>query len=411
MIPFPLHLESLIGKPLMYLVFLLIGFLFGYVLELSGFNHSPSLAAQFYFRDLRVFKVFFTAIVVAMLMIFLSSAVGLLDYNLIWVNPTYLWSGIVGGLIMGVGFILGGFCPGTSLVALATLKVDGIFFVLGGLVGVFLFGETVDFYKYFFNGSYYGRLTLMDVFHIPTGVVVILVTLMAVFMLWGGEQLEKIYGKKDPSQAPKARYYGAGVLIVLAVVIAIIGQPTTADRWSRMEPLKADALENRDIYVHPGELLDTFHDHKINLMMIDVRSEADYNLFHLLDAQHIPPEEIPGRIDELIAQPANTVFVLMSNDETTATEVWKTLTAQSVPNVYVLSGGINNWLDTFATDFEGEFCGRSVAAGDEELHYEFEAALGSNCPAAYPDHDEYQFEYEKKIKLDVKRAPVGGGCG
>jgi hypothetical protein len=395
----------------MYLVFLLIGFLFGYVLELSGFNHSPSLAAQFYFRDLRVFKVFFTAIVVAMLMIFLSSAVGLLDYNLIWVNPTYLWSGIVGGLIMGVGFILGGFCPGTSLVALATLKVDGIFFVLGGLVGVFLFGETVDFYKYFFNGSYYGRLTLMDVFHIPTGVVVILVTLMAVFMLWGGEQLEKIYGKKDPSQAPKARYYGAGVLIVLAVIIAIIGQPTTADRWSRLEPLKAEALENRDIYVHPGELLDTFHDHKINLMMIDVRSEADYNLFHLLDAQHIPPEEIPGRIDELIAQPANTVFVLMSNDETTATEVWKTLTAQSVPNVYVLSGGINNWLDTFATDFEGEFCGRSVAAGDEELHYEFEAALGSNCPAAYPDHDEYQFEYEKKIKLDVKRAPVGGGCG
>ncbi len=245
MIPFPLHLESLIGKPLMYLVFLLIGFLFGYVLELSGFNHSPSLASQFYFRDLRVFKVFFTAIVVAMLLIFASSAIGLLDYNLIWVNPTYLWSGIVGGLIMGVGFILGGFCPGTSLVALATLKVDGIFFVLGGLVGVFLFGETVDFYKYFFNGSYYGRLTLMDVFNLPTGVVVILITLMAVFMLWGGEQLEKIYGKKDPSKAPKARYYGAGVLVAMAVVVAIIGQPTTADRWSRLEPLKASAIENR----------------------------------------------------------------------------------------------------------------------------------------------------------------------
>ena len=111
MIPFPLHLESLLSKPLMYLIFLVIGFLFGYVLEISGFNHSPSLAAQFYFKDLRVFKVFFTAIVVGMLLLFASSAVGLLDYNLIWVNPTYLWSGIVGGLIMGVGFILGGFCP------------------------------------------------------------------------------------------------------------------------------------------------------------------------------------------------------------------------------------------------------------------------------------------------------------
>lgn len=411
MIPFPLHLESLLGKPLMYLVFLLIGFLFGYVLEISGFNHSPSLASQFYFKDLRVFKVFFTAIVVGMLLIFGSSAIGLLDYNLIWVNPTYLWSGIVGGLIMGAGFILGGFCPGTSLVALATLKIDGLFFVLGGLVGVFIFGETVDFYRYFFNGSFYGRLTLMDVFNIPTGAVVILVTLMAVFMLWGGEQLEKIYGKKDPAKAPKARYYGAGVLVLVAITIAIIGQPTTADRWERLEPIRAEAIANREMYVHPGELLDTFHDHKLNLVMLDVRSEADYNLFHLLDAVHMLPDEIPAAINDLIAMPANTVIVVMSNDETTATEVWKALSAQAVPNVYILSGGINNWLDTFTTEFEEGFCGEPIEAKDEQLHFEFEAALGSNCPAAYPDHDEYQFEYEKKIQLELKRAPVGGGCG
>ena len=411
MIPFPLHLESLLSKPLTYLVFLLIGFLFGYVLEISGFNHSPRLASQFYFKDLRVFKVFFTAIVVGMLLLFLSSAVGLLDYNLIWVNPTYLWSGIVGGLIMGVGFILGGFCPGTSLVALATLKIDGIFFVLGGLVGVFIFGETVDLYKFFFNGSYYGRLTLMDVFNIPTGIVVILVTLMALFMFLGGEQLEKIYGKKDPKKAPKARYYGAGVLVILAVAIAIIGQPTTADRWNKLEAVRGDALTNREVYIHPGELLDTFHDHKLNLVMIDVRSEADYNLFHLLDAENITPAEIPDTIDGFIAMPANTVFVVMSNDEVTSTEVWKTLTAQAVPNVYILSGGINKWLDTFATPYEEGVCGDTMEAGVEEMHYEFDAALGSNCPAAYPDHDEYHLEYEKKIKLDLKRAPVGGGCG
>jgi len=411
MIPFPLHLESLLGKPVTYLVFLLIGFLFGYVLEISGFNHSPSLASQFYFKDLRVFKVFFTAIVVGMLLLFLSSAVGLLDYNLIWVNPTYLWSGIVGGLIMGVGFILGGFCPGTSLVALATLKIDGIFFVLGGLVGVTLFGETVDLYKYFFNGSYYGRLTLMDVFNLPAGIIVILVTLMAVFMLWGGEQLEKIYGNKDPKKAPKARYYGAGVLILAAVTIAFIGQPTTADRWNKLASVRGEDLANREVQIHPGELLDTFHDHKLNLVMIDVRSEADYNLFHLLDAEHILPEEIQDHIDELIALPANTVIVVMSNDELTATEVWKTLTAQAVPNVYILSGGINNWLDTFATPYEEGFCGEMAQAGEEELRYEFDAALGSNCPAAYPDHDEYHLEYEKKIELDLKRAPVGGGCG
>jgi hypothetical protein len=312
---------------------------------------------------------------------------------------------------MGVGFILGGFCPGTSLVALATLKIDGMFFVLGGLVGVFIFGETVDFYKYFFNGSYFGRLTLMDVFGLPAGITVILVTLMAVFMLWGGEKLEKIYGGKDPKKAPKARFYGAGVLILVAGIIAIIGQPSTSDRWARLASLRDSDLTNRNVYVDPGELLDTFHDHKLNLVMIDVRDEADFNLFHLLDAENITISEIPNFIDEFIAQPANTVFMVMSNDEQDATEVWKMMTAQAVPNVYILSGGINNWLDTFATPYEEGFCGDIKTADVEELHYEFEAALGSNCPAAYPDHDKYELEYEKKIKLDLKRAPVGGGCG
>jgi len=312
---------------------------------------------------------------------------------------------------MGAGFILGGFCPGTSLVALATLKIDGLFFVLGGLVGVFLFGETVDFYKFFFNGSYYGRLTLMDVFNVPTGIIVILVTLMALSMFLGGEQLEKIYGNKDPKKAPKARYYGAGVLVIVAVVVAIIGQPTTADRWNKLASVRGDDLKNREVYIHPGELLDTFHDHKLNLVMIDVRNEADYNLFHLLDAENITPEQIPDSIDDFIAMPANTVIVVMSNDEVTSTEVWKTLTAQAVPNAYILSGGINSWLDTFATPYEEGFCAGTANAGVEELRYEFDAALGSNCPAAYPDHDLYHLEYDKKIKLDLKRAPVGGGCG
>ncbi|MEZ4581350.1 MAG: YeeE/YedE thiosulfate transporter family protein [Caldilineaceae bacterium] len=91
-------------------------------------RQSPKLARQFYFKEMTVLKVMFMGIVVAMLLIFWATAMGWLNYNLIWVNPTYLWPGIVGGLIMGVGFIIGGFCPGTSLVAAATLKLDGIFF-------------------------------------------------------------------------------------------------------------------------------------------------------------------------------------------------------------------------------------------------------------------------------------------
>ena len=411
MAPFPLPLQALLGKAGMYAVFLVIGFGFGYALEISGFNDSPRLAAQFYFKDLRVLKVMFTAIVVAMVSIFAASSIGLLDYNLIWVNPTYLWPGILGGLIMGFGFIIGGFCPGTSLVAAATLKIDGLIFVLGGLVGVTLFGETEKLFDLFYNGSYYGRVTLMDFLGLPTGVVVLLITLMALFMFWCGEQLEKIFGGRDPKKAPRVRYLGAGALVLASIALIFASQPTTADRWARLEATKGQELAARQYHIHPGELLETMLDHQINLIMLDVRSEADYNIFHILDSQHVLPEEISDRIDEFHAEPANTVFVTISNDETTAAEVWKVMVAESVPNVYILEGGINYWLDTFATEFEGEYCAGKKAGGDEELGYGFTAALGAGCPAAYPKPEDYQLDYTPKIKLEMKRGPTSKGCG
>ncbi|MCB0124185.1 MAG: YeeE/YedE family protein, partial [Caldilineaceae bacterium] len=160
MAPFPLPLGELLGHWGSYVVYLFIGIAFGYVLEIAGFGNSKKLAAQFYFKEMTVLKVMFGAIIGAMVLIFLTSALGLLDYNLIWVNPTYLWPGILGGLIMGFGFILGGFCPGTSLVSAATLKLDGIVFALGVFFGIFMFGETVGLYEDFWYSSYMGRFTL-----------------------------------------------------------------------------------------------------------------------------------------------------------------------------------------------------------------------------------------------------------
>ncbi|MFN8594802.1 MAG: DUF6691 family protein [Anaerolineae bacterium] len=117
---------------------------------------------------------------------FTMIGLGILDYNLVWVNPTYLSSGIVGGLIMGVSFIIGSFCPGTSLAAMATGKIDGMFFVGSGLVGIFIFGEVEKFFdSWWQNSGYLGRFTLMDWLHLPTGVVVTIVVLMALFMFWG----------------------------------------------------------------------------------------------------------------------------------------------------------------------------------------------------------------------------------
>ena len=406
---FPLPLSQYFGHWGAYVVFLLIGFAFGYVLEISGFGNSRKLAAQFYFKDMTVLKVMFGAIITAMVLIFTTSAIGLLDYNLIWVNPTYLWPGIVGGLIMGVGFIIGGFCPGTSLVGAATFKLDGVFFALGVFFGIFLFGETVSKFNVFWNSSYMGRFTLPEMFGLSTGVVVLLVVLMALFMFFGAEQLERIFGKKDPKEAPKWRYAAAGALIVGAVGLIFIGQPTNAERWTRISSEKQVLLDDRAVQIHPGELLDLIHDNQIKVMMLDVREEVDYNLFHILDARHVPLDELGDIISELHFEPANTVFVSLSNDETAATEAWRMLVAESVPNVYILEGGINNWIALFGNDDLTKTFNKG--AGDDQLCYIFDAALGARNPAAEPDAHNLELEYTPKVKLEMKRAPTSGGCG
>jgi rhodanese-related sulfurtransferase len=410
---FPLPLNQLLGHYGAYLVFLAVGFAFGYVLEISGFGFSPKLAAQFYFKEMTVLKVMFTGIIVAMVLIFLSSALGLLDYNLIWVNPTYLWPGIVGGLLMGVGFIVGGFCPGTSLVALSTFKIDGLFFALGVLFGIFIFGETVEYFETFWYSSYMGRFTLPELFGLPTGWVVLGVVLMALFMFWGAEQLERIFGGMDPKKAPRWRYYGAGALLAVAVVAIIIGQPTTADRWERIASEKELLLNARDVQIHPGELLHTMHDHDLKLIMIDVRDEADYNLFHIADARRVDLDDLVPLSKEVQLEPPNTVVVVMSNDEAAATEAWKTLTAQSVVNVYILDGGVNNWIATFVQDDLRIRPSSLSSPPDDVLSYEFAAALGAAFPAADPDFHEWEgiLEYIPKIKLELKKGPSGGGCG
>jgi rhodanese-related sulfurtransferase len=409
MTAFPLPLPELLGHWGSYVIYFIIGISFGAVLELAGFGNSNKLAAQFYFKDMTVLKVMFTGIIVAMVLVFGATAIGLLDYNLLWVNPTYLWPGIVGGLIMGAGFIIGGFCPGTSLVAAATLKKDGIMFVLGVLAGIFLFGETIDNFAIFWNSSYMGRFTLPELFGLPTGVVVVGVVIMALAMFWAAEKLEQRFGDKDPADYPKWRYAAAITLLIGAFAVMLIGQPTLMDRWESIAEEKNISLEDRQVQIHPGELLDKLHDTQLSVIMLDVRDEVDYNLFHILDSRHVPVEEIPSIIEELHMEPANTLFVTMSNDEAKATEAWKILQAESIPNAYILEGGINNWLATFGEDDLTK--NYNVGAGSDELCYIFDSAVGSRNLAAEPDPHAYEIEYIPKVIMELKRAPSSGGCG
>jgi rhodanese-related sulfurtransferase len=169
-------------------------------------------------------------------------------------------------------------------------------------------------------------------------------------------------------------------------------------------------LEKRMVQIAPAELFKTVYNQNIHLVMLDVRPEADYNLYHLKGAINVPLDRLQHIIPDLLAEPpANSVFVLMSNDETAATQAWKQLVASSIPNVYILEGGINNWIAFFGKE-EG-FPALS-SAGEDQLEYIFPAALGSKYESCDPNPTQYEeLEFEAKIKLELKRDKSGGGCG
>lgn len=177
-----------------------IGIAFGIALEKGGFGRATILASQFYFTNMRVLKVMFTAIVTAMIGLYFLSVIGFVDLSLVYLTQTNLLPMAVGGLIAGLGFIIGGYCPGTSMVAVATGKLDALVFVAGMIFGILVFGEMFPGIEEFFNSGFMGTVTLPSYFNLSYGLVVFLVVLMAVGAFtaaeWGERKMASKTGKE-----------------------------------------------------------------------------------------------------------------------------------------------------------------------------------------------------------------------
>jgi len=175
----------------------LIGTGFGFALEQGGFSSSRKLAGMFYGYDTTVLKVFFTAAIVALIGSQLMSYLGLLNLNQVYVNEFYVAASIVGGVIMGAGFIMGGFCPGTGICALSIGKIDAMIFVAGGLTGAFLFAESYPLIQDLANASYKGPVRINESLGLSSGLFTLIIVAAAALMFWIAELAEKRFARPD----------------------------------------------------------------------------------------------------------------------------------------------------------------------------------------------------------------------
>ncbi|MCB0278110.1 MAG: YeeE/YedE family protein [Calditrichaeota bacterium] len=176
----PLYKFGLFGDGFSLLIAFLIGIGFGYYLEQGGLGNSKKLVGQFYLTDFTVFKVMFTAIITAMTGLFYLSVMGIVDLSLVFLTKTYIIPQIIGGLVLGVGFVIGGYCPGTCLVGMTSGKTDGAYFLGGLFVGIFIFAELFPLTMNFFFSSPMERVTLNQFFDWSYGFTLFVVILMAI---------------------------------------------------------------------------------------------------------------------------------------------------------------------------------------------------------------------------------------
>jgi uncharacterized membrane protein YedE/YeeE len=177
------------SAPLAYAV--AIGFAFGFALERAGLGDARKLAGQFYLTDLTVLKVMFSAIVTAMLGAFWLGRLGVLDLSRVYVPETSLWPQLAGGLLFGAGFVGAGLCPGTSCVAAATGRGDGLLVMVGMFAGVLTTGLAFASLRGFYESTARGSLTWPQLLHVPYGVVVCAVVAMALAVFRVAEIVER----------------------------------------------------------------------------------------------------------------------------------------------------------------------------------------------------------------------------
>lgn len=163
---------------------LIIGIGFGYILESAGFSTSRKLAGVFYGYDFTVIRVFFTAAITAAIGLFYFDYLGWVDLSKLYVNSYFIGSTIVGGIIMGLGFVIGGFCPGTSACAASIGKIDAMIYMGGVLLGAILFDAFYPLYGAFYESNNLGPVTIYESLGMSKEVFLLIFIVFAIIVFY-----------------------------------------------------------------------------------------------------------------------------------------------------------------------------------------------------------------------------------
>jgi thiosulfate/3-mercaptopyruvate sulfurtransferase len=332
---------NLLNAPIGLVLAGLVGVAFGYFLEVAGLGSSRRLTAVFYFRDMAAAKVMVTAVVTAMVGHGLLVGWG-------WLNPedvhgleTYWTAQIVGGLILGAGIVIGGWCPGTAIIGAVSAKLDALVFLGGAILGSIVFNEAFDLIEPIHDGYGAGLVFVHESLGLQRPAVVLLCCLLAVGSLAGMTRLEtRFAGKSAPDALTRKRRRAAAALLLGAALLGLVtpgSEPAETPAPGPAGDVLA-AVSRTDDHITPLALAEAMMTGRSGLIVVDLRPAGDFNRFHLKGAINIPLETLMCRAGAEL--PRNRPIVLMSNGTTSAAQAWSALRPAGWTNVKILTDGI-----------------------------------------------------------------------
>jgi len=291
--------------------------------------------------------------------------------------------------------------------------------------------QLVDFWT---TRGAMGRITIFEWLDVEAGPVVLAVLMMAVGGFFLAEWAERRFTWAKPlvPTTPGSRRLleivtAAG--FALAGVALVVGQPDVERKIAMNQSRLDEAIQSRSMFIDPAELLNLLHNNQVDRVLLDVRSEADYNLFHIKDAVHTTIDQI-DRVWRKKLNPEQVV-VVMSNDEIAAIDAWKHLAIDRRINAYILAGGVNRWCEIYLAgnfnapgpEFKAEgndqFRYTKLLIGDQPcpvqqtpIALRLPATKGDSLSAARPKQELLSARsFQPKIRLMKAVKAPGGGCG
>jgi len=392
---------DLIGNELNLIVAFFIGIAFGFVLEQAGFSTSKKLVGLFYGYDFTVLRVFFTAGVTAMIGVIALSHFGLLDINLIYINPTFIWSAIVGGLIMGLGFVLGGFCPGTSICAAAIGKIDAMVFIAGSLIGVLIFAEGYPMFEGLYKSGNWGSPTIFNTLGMSQSLFAFLLIFMAVAAFWVTTAIEnKVNGISNKGIRISRMYIGLTGIAVLIGLSAFVLP-------NRKEFMMNELSDSRFLTSHQTEIMTNdelafrIMDKDQKLQIIDLRSQKEFDSLSLPGSSRFALENLFDKDANNLLSLKDKINVFISNDGQTAKKGAALAKELGYSDIYVLEGGLDQ--------FKKEILGFKLPEVSNNGIYSDTYRFRDNASKVLPDLiKENKLKQGAGSKKQVKR--VLGGC-